>query len=154
MLEFDKLYTVEDVAQKTGLTDRTIRNYLKDGRLKGKKIGGQWRFTADDIEALFRTPGEENAQEANEQDGFLSSPCQKNNPDVCIVVEYICEINLAKDIAARVCAEIDDPANGYSECKFDYTYNEKEGRAKYTARGSVDFTAAALKVIRKQTKKL
>ena len=45
----DKLYTVEDIAQMTSLTTRTIRNYLKDGTLKGRKIGGQWRFTEEDI---------------------------------------------------------------------------------------------------------
>ena len=49
-----KLYTVADVAELTGLTSRTIRNYLKDGTLHGKKIGVQWRFTEEDIENLFR----------------------------------------------------------------------------------------------------
>jgi len=44
-----KLYTVEDIANMTMMTSRTIRNYLKEGILKGKKIGGQWRFTEEDI---------------------------------------------------------------------------------------------------------
>ncbi len=153
MLEFDKLYTVEDVAQKTGLTDRTIRNYLKDGRLKGKKIGGQWRFTADDIEALFFTPGEEKESENNELGEFLASSCENNNPDVYAVAEYKCERGQAKDLAARICAEIDNPANGYAGGKFDYIYNENEQRARYTIRGGADFVAAMLKIIKKQTRK-
>lgn len=37
MAEFDKLYTVEDIAKMTSLTSRTIRNYLKNGSLTGKK---------------------------------------------------------------------------------------------------------------------
>ncbi|MGM8370207.1 helix-turn-helix domain-containing protein, partial (plasmid) [Clostridium perfringens] len=45
MNNFEKLYTIEDIAKMTRLTSRTIRNYLKDGILEGKKIGGQWRFT-------------------------------------------------------------------------------------------------------------
>lgn len=45
----EKLYTVEDIANMTSMTSRTIRNYLKDGILKGRKIGGQWRFTEEDI---------------------------------------------------------------------------------------------------------
>lgn len=58
MLE-EKFYTVADVAQVTGLTDRTIRNYLKDGTLMGSKIGVQWRFTEDEVRKLFmkQTPG-------------------------------------------------------------------------------------------------
>ena len=49
----EKLYTVEDIATMTSLTSRTIRNYIKDGLLKGRKIGGQWRFTEEDIKNLM-----------------------------------------------------------------------------------------------------
>ena len=49
----EKLYSISDIAKKTKLTDRTIRNYLASGTLKGRKVGGQWRFTQDDIKALF-----------------------------------------------------------------------------------------------------
>ena len=55
MLE-DKYYSISDVARITKLTDRTIRNYLSQGTLKGQKIGGQWRFTKDDILSLFKEP--------------------------------------------------------------------------------------------------
>lgn len=56
---FEKLYTAEDAAQITGLTLRTIRNYIRDGKLKGRRIGVQWRFTQEDIEALFDVPGKD-----------------------------------------------------------------------------------------------
>ncbi len=49
----EKLYTVADVARVTGMTSRTIRNYLKDGTLTGQKIGVQWRFTEDEVKKLF-----------------------------------------------------------------------------------------------------
>ncbi len=49
----EKDYTVADVAEFTGMTGRTIRNYLKDGTLTGTKIGVQWRFTEEDIRRLF-----------------------------------------------------------------------------------------------------
>ena len=52
MLE-EKYYSISDIAKLTKLTDRTIRNYLANGSLKGKKIGGQWRFTQSDIRGLF-----------------------------------------------------------------------------------------------------
>ena len=53
MNNFEKLYTIEDIANMTRLTSRTIRNYLKDGILEGKKIGGQWRFTMKDNKRQF-----------------------------------------------------------------------------------------------------
>ncbi len=52
-MDFEKLYTVEDVAEYTGLTSRTIRNYLKNGTLSGRKVGGQWRFTMKNIANLI-----------------------------------------------------------------------------------------------------
>lgn len=56
----EKFYTVADVARVTGLTSRTIRNYLKDGELHGVKVGVQWRFTEEDVRHLFQeTDGRE-----------------------------------------------------------------------------------------------
>jgi excisionase family DNA binding protein len=59
----EKLYTVEEVAELASVTGRTIRNYLKSGRLKGRKIGGQWRFPETEVQRLLTgawpEPGEE-----------------------------------------------------------------------------------------------
>ena len=57
----EKLYTVADVASVTGLTSRTIRNYLKDGTLTGAKVGVQWRFTEEEVRRLFmrQAPGQQ-----------------------------------------------------------------------------------------------
>lgn len=53
MLE-DKLYTLQELAELTRLTNRTLRNYLANGTLKGHKVGGQWRFTKDEVCSLFK----------------------------------------------------------------------------------------------------
>ncbi len=49
----EKLYTVEEVAELASVTGRTIRNYLKSGRLVGRKIGGQWRFPETEVQRLL-----------------------------------------------------------------------------------------------------
>ncbi len=49
----EKLYTVEEVAQLASVTGRTVRNYLKSGRLVGRKIGGQWRFPENEVQRLL-----------------------------------------------------------------------------------------------------
>lgn len=49
-MSLQKLYSVEEIAQMTSVTTRTIRNYLRNGILKGRKIGGQWRFSLEDID--------------------------------------------------------------------------------------------------------
>jgi excisionase family DNA binding protein len=47
------LYSVEQVAERLGLHVRTVRNYVRDGRLKAVKIGKQYRIARADLEALI-----------------------------------------------------------------------------------------------------
>ncbi len=41
------------MAELASVTGRTIRNYLKNGRLIGRKIGGQWRFPENEVQRLL-----------------------------------------------------------------------------------------------------
>lgn len=63
MEPFEKLYSVDDVARMTLLTTRTIRNYLRSGLLQGNKIGGQWRFSIEDINRLMTRKQQPNPDE-------------------------------------------------------------------------------------------
>ena len=61
----EKLYTIEDLAAFTGLSDRTLRSYLKDGRLTGTKEEGAWRFSPEDVGRLLQDGAACRAMEAN-----------------------------------------------------------------------------------------
>lgn len=56
MKNTDKTYQISQLALMTGLTDRTLRNYLASGILQGEKIDGVWQFTEEQIEQFFRHP--------------------------------------------------------------------------------------------------
>jgi excisionase family DNA binding protein len=45
-------YTLEDVADRLGLHVRTVRNYVRDGRLGAVRIGKQYRVSHADLRAL------------------------------------------------------------------------------------------------------
>ncbi|MFI6083947.1 helix-turn-helix domain-containing protein [Streptomyces sp. NPDC051217] len=47
-----ELYSVSEVAERLGLHVRTVRNYVRDGRLKAVRIGKQYRISRADFEAL------------------------------------------------------------------------------------------------------
>ena len=49
-------YNLNEVAMMSGLTTRTLRNYLTQGILKGNKIDGVWRFTFEELEDFFADP--------------------------------------------------------------------------------------------------
>ena len=52
MVASEQFYSVEQVASQLGLHVRTVRNYVRDGRLKGVRIGKQYRIARADLDAL------------------------------------------------------------------------------------------------------
>ena len=49
-----ELYSVSQVAAILNVSNRTIMNYIKQGRIKGAKIGGKWKFTREAIEKFAK----------------------------------------------------------------------------------------------------
>ena len=43
------LYSVSEVDQELNVTTVTVRNYIRQGHLKGKKITGRWLITEKDL---------------------------------------------------------------------------------------------------------
>jgi len=61
------LMTVKDVATYLSVTERTVYRLVKDHRLPAYKVGGQWRFKADMIEAWMQKDGSmDNLAQASE----------------------------------------------------------------------------------------
>ena len=46
------LYSLEQVAERLGLQVRTVRSYVRSGRLKAIRIGKQYRVTRESLEDL------------------------------------------------------------------------------------------------------
>ncbi len=47
------LYTVDDLHELLGISKMTIRAYLREGRLKGRKLGVQWYVSEDALKEYF-----------------------------------------------------------------------------------------------------
>jgi excisionase family DNA binding protein len=54
----DTLLSVEQVAEVLKLHVRTVRSYVRDGRLKATRIGKQYRIALTDLEAFTGRPVE------------------------------------------------------------------------------------------------
>ncbi|MET8372555.1 helix-turn-helix domain-containing protein [Micromonospora sp. NPDC000316] len=48
----EDMYSVEQVADRLGLHVRTVRGYIRSGRLRAVRIGKQYRIAATDLDAL------------------------------------------------------------------------------------------------------
>ncbi len=53
-----KLYNIKQLSEILQTTAQTIRNYLRNGRLKGQKIGGKWLVAEKDLKAFLKPKGE------------------------------------------------------------------------------------------------
>jgi excisionase family DNA binding protein len=60
------MYSTEEVAALLGLHVRTVRGYVRDGRLPATRIGKQYRITRDDLDAFTGTPKGQPAGDASQ----------------------------------------------------------------------------------------
>jgi excisionase family DNA binding protein len=72
------LYSLDDVASRLGLHVRTVRGYVRSGRLQAIKIGKQYRVSRESLETL-----------TGNGDAFRSpqAPSRQRSVDVSSVVE-------------------------------------------------------------------
>ena len=49
-------YNLNDLSLMTGLSTRTLRNYLNQGLLMGEKENGVWQFSAEELDRFFAEP--------------------------------------------------------------------------------------------------
>jgi excisionase family DNA binding protein len=48
-----ELYDVEELSKLLDVQERTIRAYLREGKLQGRKMARKWYVTADSLKAYF-----------------------------------------------------------------------------------------------------
>jgi len=44
-----KLYNTKEISELLGLSELSVRKYLREGKIKAKKIGAKWRVTNQDL---------------------------------------------------------------------------------------------------------
>lgn len=151
MEEKKRMYTVEEIAEMTSLTSRTIRNYMKKGLLKGRKIGGVWRFTDRDIEDLFNQSAFINKiSESNKQYvyDFLDNKnhSDSNSTDICTIIDYYCNskkkaLSLFNDIMKSFGERFDN-------YKIYYEYLEEQSKARYTIFGDIELISEIMYMVK------
>ncbi len=74
------LYSVDDLHEQLGISKMTLRTYLREGRIRGRKLGVSWYVTEEAIREYFNEPhGESSAQTSK----------KKNNKQYRYIVQGI-----------------------------------------------------------------
>lgn len=50
------LYSVDDLHEQLGISKMTLRTYLREGRIRGRKLGVSWYVTEEAIREYFDEP--------------------------------------------------------------------------------------------------
>ncbi|MGM0588106.1 MAG: helix-turn-helix domain-containing protein [Bacteroidota bacterium] len=56
------LYSVDDLHEQLGLSKMTIRTYLREGKIRGRKLGVSWYVTEQALREYFDEPAPAAAQ--------------------------------------------------------------------------------------------
>lgn len=122
----ENFYTINEVATMTGLTTRTIRNYLKSGLINGEKINGIWMFSSEDFEAMLNNPAIKPSIQAKNNSvvyDFIADNRKKVNK-ICTILDLFVEDNEAEEISQFFCNTINSYAD-IGDLSFKF---EKHGR--------------------------
>jgi len=131
-------YSVDEVAKRLGLHVRTVRSYVRSGRLRAVRIGKQYRVAQDALEAL--TGGTAVATAAPE--------VGPRHVDVSSIVQVEA---IDRDTATRITTALLAAANGRRDpadaLRIDTIYEPERARLKVILTGSLATTASLLKFV-------
>ncbi|MFI6707078.1 helix-turn-helix domain-containing protein [Nonomuraea sp. NPDC050478] len=124
-------YTVEQVANLLDLHVKTVRAYVRDGRLKAVKIGKQYRIAREDLEAFTGLP-------------IAPPPASRHAEASAIVnVDGIDRAEMDRVSTMLLASLGGRPTGVRAEC----VYDEERGRLKVVVLGDLEATAQVLRLI-------
>ena len=132
--------SVEEVARCLGLKVRTVRTYLRTGRLKGVRIGKQYRIRRQDLDGLVGrdlSPGREPV-----------SP--RRQVDVSTIVQIdVISPRLVSRVTNMLMAAAKGPRDEDQPLRVDTSYDEERARLKVFVSGSIETTISMLGLVNK-----
>ena len=118
----EKYYTINEISTMTGLTTRTIRNYLKSGLINGEKANGIWMFSTEDFSDMLTNPAIKPSIQAKNNAvvyDFLVDNRKKTNK-ICTVIDLYIGDAESNEISEFFCDTINKlPEPGELNFKFE-----------------------------------
>ncbi len=133
-------FTINHVVLLTGLSDRTIRNYISAGFLEGEKINGIWSFTSEQIQKFLVHPSVRPSIIAKNNSivyDFLLED-KKTSAESCIILDL--PDGNPKNISRFFCDAISN--GGYKNVRF--AFDQVSGVARVILKG---YTADVLELV-------
>lgn len=129
----EEMYSVEQVADRLGLHVRTVRGYIRSGRLRAVRIGKQYRIASADLDALTGQPARPTAVAPVE----VSSIVQVDGVDRAA----------ADRLGTFVLAAANTGSGGAQPLRVQTVHDEERNRMKIVILGGAAATAELLRLV-------
>ena len=123
-----EMYTINHVALMSGLSSRTIRNYMKMGFIEGEMINGVWHFSAEAVGDFFANPNVAPAIRAKRNAliyDFLADDCKRQD-EMCTIIDIRAALEDANAISEFFCNAIN--REGWDSIRFGFSFNGNHAR--------------------------
>ncbi|WP_308440808.1 helix-turn-helix domain-containing protein [Sphaerimonospora thailandensis] len=129
-------YSVDQVAALLGLHVKTVRAYVRDGRLKATRIGKQYRIAREDLEAFTGN--------AAPSTGRGGGPYAEAS--TIVRIDGI-DREAVTRLTTTVMAAIAHGPDGDGRMRVEAVYDEERANLKVVILGGLDSTAELIKII-------
>jgi excisionase family DNA binding protein len=133
------LFSVDQVAERLGLHVRTVRTYVRDGRLRAVRIGKQYRIARTDLEAFTGQPIPPTAREA---------AGRHRRVEVTSIVQIDA---IGRDTADRIStlltAAVSGPRDGHDQIRIQTGYDEERASMKVVILSGAASAAELLRLV-------
>lgn len=111
-------YLINHLVLMTGLTDRTIRNYISNGMLHGEKINGLWHFTPEEVESFIAHPAVRPSILAKHNSAVYDFLLEnkKEHCEICMIVDI--PGRAKEEVAEYFCYRISN--EGFEKVQFSF----------------------------------
>ena len=132
-----RLYSVEQVADLLGLHVKTVRGYVRDGRINAVRIGKQYRISHEDLEAFT---GGAVAPAARD------TARRQRHAEVSSIVQVDA---ISAEAMSRVSTTLMAATNAPSEraVRIETVYDEERASLKIIVVGGLGDTAEVLRIV-------
>jgi excisionase family DNA binding protein len=130
--------SVDQVASRLGLHVRTVRRYVREGRLKAVRIGKQYRVTREALDALTGTPPALAA---------VSAPTARHVEVSSILQVDGVDRSTADRLTTGLLAAVKGRPEESTPLRIDTIYDPERARLKVILNGSAATTASLLKFV-------
>jgi excisionase family DNA binding protein len=132
----EKYYTVDEIAELIKVHPKTLRRYIREGRLRATKVGKSWRVSGHDLSVFTEGSGRPASAPVSSE-----HPAGREEIKVSAVIDIpVTDTQESVRIATTLTAALNSKPSGYGSSSLRTQYLMPENVIRVMIWGSLEFT--------------